>query len=185
MSYETALQVRPLSDATNTMVLKDSSQTLLAKYLKTHEILKCPTDKSYAIRNGVRYSRTRSYSMSQYLGESTRAPDSRVKYAFKPQDLDAMNPSESFVFLDEHEDSINDGFFVLGLRTEITFGWEDVPASRHNRGAHFVFADGHTERHRWADKRTIKPITRIWLHGVPQSNSPDVQWVHEHATIPK
>jgi prepilin-type N-terminal cleavage/methylation domain-containing protein/prepilin-type processing-associated H-X9-DG protein len=188
MSYETAIQARPLSDATNTMILNDPSQTLLAKYLRTHQVFKCPADKSYAIRptaSGGKYPRARSYSMNGFIGESTRVTDTRLLRFDKTEDFTHPGAASTFLFVDQHEDSINDGYFFVGNKEGEDFGWADVPANRHNRGTHLVFADGHAEHHRWKDKRTLLPVTRNLLYGVMQPKNPDVQWLFDHATAPK
>jgi prepilin-type N-terminal cleavage/methylation domain-containing protein/prepilin-type processing-associated H-X9-DG protein len=188
MSYETMIQTRPLSDATNTEVLRDRKLTLLARYLNAHEVFKCPSDKSYAIRpitGGVKYPRARSYSMNSYIGESARMVQANLAAFIKPDDFQSKGPSDIFVFLDEHEDSINDGFFLVANTFSVSFGWDDVPASRHTRGTHLTFADGHVERHRWHDNRTIQPIIRIRIFGLAQPNNKDVAWLFDHATARK
>jgi len=174
-----------LSDATNSLLLVDQNRTQLAPYLKTAAVFKCPSDQSYAIRGGVNHPRVRSYSMNEYVGESSRAQDRRREYYFKSDDFARPGPANTFVFLDEHEDSINDGFYLLGGQESRPLGWNKVPASRHSRGANFVFADGHAERHKWLDKRTVYPATRTRLSAVSQPNSPDVAWLHDHATAQK
>ena len=185
MSYETDVQFRPLSDATNTVLLMDERQTLLAPHLKSAGNFKCPSDQSNAIRGGEQYPRVRSYSMNGYVGESSRVTDlSRLHY-YKSEEFILPGPSKTFVFLDEHEDSINDGFFLVGKQTDEAVGWNDVPASRHRKAAVFAFADGHVEKHGWRDPRTIQPVTRNRLFGLFQSNNPDVKWVHDHATAAK
>jgi prepilin-type processing-associated H-X9-DG protein len=177
----------PLSDATNTAILRDTKLTLIGTYLKSHEVFKCPSDRSYAIRpetGGSRYPRARSYSMNHYIGESGRLIQSSLT-GFHNFDDFRQSPSGIFLFLDEHEDSINDGFF-LGVDTfSVSFGWNDVPASRHHRGSHFTFADGHIEKHRWQDSRTAQPIKRQRIFGLAQPNNKDVKWVFDHATVLK
>ena len=185
MTYETIIQNYPLSDATNSLLLVDENRTQLAPYLKTAAVFKCPSDQSYAIRGGADYPRVRSYSMNEHVGESSRAPDSRKTYYYKPEDFSRPGPATTFVFLDEHEDSINDGYFFIGHPEDRSQGWNDVPASRHSRGANLVFADGHAEWHKWQDKRTIQPVTRNRLFGLNQPNNVDVFWVVDHATAPK
>ncbi len=61
-------------------------------------------------------------------------------------------PSLAFVTLDEREDSINDGTFFTSANdlSVIT----DVPASYHNGAARLLFADGHSEIHRWTSSAT-------------------------------
>ena len=186
MHYDTMeFATGALSDSTNTALLLDEKKTQLAPYLKSAAVLKCPSDLSYAIRGGERSPRVRSYSMNQYVGESSRAASLGFWYYFKPDDFARPGPSTTFVFLDEHEDSINDGFFLVGPVDSWNFGWNDVPASRHSRGANFVFADGHGERHKWRDKRTVQPATRNRLFGVSQPNNPDARWLREHASASK
>lgn len=187
MSYESDIQSRPLSDATNTSILKDRQWTLLAPYLKTHETFKCPSDKSYAIRptaGGSKYARARSYSMNEYVGESSRAYDSRVRYLFKPG-ASGISEAALFLFIDEHEDSIDDGYFLIGPPEIRTVGWDNVPAARHNKSVQLIFVDGHAERHRWKDSRTLYPAKRAKLLAVPQANSKDVAWLLDHAIFLK
>lgn len=182
------LLVVPLSDATNKAILTDTRRTQLARYLKSAGVFKCPSDKSYAIRpmaGGARYPRVRSYSMNHVIGESSRAPYGGYHYFFEPADFSLVSAADVYLFLDEHEDSINDGYFFLGLPLERNHGFADHPGSRHNRGANFTFADGHAERHRWKDKRTSQPITRSRLYGLRQSNNPDVAWLHDHSWMKK
>jgi prepilin-type N-terminal cleavage/methylation domain-containing protein/prepilin-type processing-associated H-X9-DG protein len=188
MTYEAVVQSRPLSDATNTAVLTDTEQTQLARYSKSAGVFKCPSDQSYAVRpvtGGARYPRVRSYSMNQVIGESSRVPYGSAHYFFEPSDFSQVGASQVFLFLDEHEDSINDGYFLIGQIKNRAEGWNEVPAARHKRGAVFGFADGHVERHRWKDKRTLVPITRTRILAIPQPGSPDVAWLHDHALIPK
>jgi prepilin-type N-terminal cleavage/methylation domain-containing protein len=188
MSYETVIQAQPLSDATNTLILKDTQKTLLARYLKTHQVFRCPADKSYAVRptaSGAKYPRARSYSMSSYIGETTRRPGLQEQYFYQTSDFSVASPSQIFIFLDEHEDSINDGYFFMSEDRSVDWGWNDVPASRHSHGIQLNFADGHTERHRWNDKRTVQLIIRQRIYALNQPNNPDVKWLHDHATIAK
>jgi prepilin-type processing-associated H-X9-DG protein len=185
MSYETEVQSRPLSDATNSALLVDERLTQLARYLKTAAVFKCPADKSYAIREGARYPRVRSYSMNEHVGESSRAPDPSREYFYKSEEFIRPGPSDTLVLLDEHEDTINDGYFLVGPTVAITVGWGDLPASRHRRRANFAFADGHVQSHRWQDNRTIQAVERYRKFGLIQPNNPDLKWVHDHATAPK
>ncbi|MCB1127715.1 MAG: hypothetical protein KDM81_14575, partial [Verrucomicrobiae bacterium] len=64
------------------------------------------------------------------------------------------SPSRLFVLVDEHPDSINDGYF---LNRADEREWIDLPASYHGRAASFSFADGHAESHRWMVRSTLQP----------------------------
>jgi prepilin-type N-terminal cleavage/methylation domain-containing protein/prepilin-type processing-associated H-X9-DG protein len=186
MEYELVFQSRPLTDATNIGILRHRKLTLLANYLNAHEVFKCPSDKSYAIRpiaGGARVPRVRSYSMSQYVGESTRRFDSRFRYVVKPSDC--VPESQMFLFIDEHEDSLDDGYFLVGPPDIRNVCWESVPAARHNKSCQLTFVDGHAERRRWKDPRTLYPITRTKLLAPLQANSADIAWLHDHALFLK
>jgi prepilin-type processing-associated H-X9-DG protein len=55
-------------------------------------------------------------------------------------------PSKTWLFLDEHPDSVNDGFFI---NNPTASAWQDIPASYHNGACGFSFADGHSEIRKW------------------------------------
>jgi prepilin-type processing-associated H-X9-DG protein len=62
------------------------------------------------------------------------------------------------VFIDEHPDSINDGFFVVDMRgypDPKKAQLPDFPASYHNKAGGLAFADGHSEIKRWRVPRTM------------------------------
>src|SRR5262249_28806401 len=94
-------------------------------------------------------------------------------------------PSMTFVFLDERQDSINDGYFVTEMdgypkisSTKIV----DYPASYHNGACGFAFADGHSEIHKWRDGRTIPPISTALKLNTSSPNNQDVFWMQDHST---
>src|SRR5258706_5283637 len=66
------------------------------------------------------------------------------------------NPSGLFVILDEHPDSINDGFLQTDPHTDISQWhpqhWNDLPATYHDGGCGFAFADGHSEIHKFKSR---------------------------------
>jgi prepilin-type processing-associated H-X9-DG protein len=68
-----------------------------------------------------------------------------------------------FVFLDEHPDSIDDGYFLNQSESD---QWHDLPASYHDGSASFSFADGHSEKHRWR-AATTRPPARPGAAGLP------------------
>jgi len=186
LSYEAPVQPRPVSDNTNAWLMLQPGNGHIGPYAGSAGIYRCPSDQSYVLLNGQRHARVRSYSMNRYIGESTRGPLLSLHYYYRLEDFVRPGPSDTFVFLDEHEDSINDGYFLVAYDPSFPNpGWNDVPASRHSRGCQFVFADGHAEKHRWQDKRTVMPVTRTRKFGITQPSSPDTRWVNEHASAPR
>ncbi len=62
-------------------------------------------------------------------------------------------PARTFVFIDEHPQSIGDGVFGLPSPwiTGTAPGWwgASMPADHHNQGCNLSFADGHVEPYHW------------------------------------
>lgn len=147
------------SDNTNTTTLTEAS---LGAYL-THNtgVYRCPADNvlSAEQRRAGWSARVRSYSMNAMVGDAGELSNTGLNLNNPDYvqffTLTAIpHPQEIFVFLDEHPDSINDGYF---LNKADQHEWIDLPASYHNGGAAFSFADGHSELHRWKDVSTKPP----------------------------
>ena len=109
----------------------------------------------------------------------------------KSGDFNDPGPSNTFVFLDEREDSINDGFWVVDMVgfPDKPASWKmvDYPASYHNGAGGLSFADGHSEPRKWVDPRTKPKLAKngaIPLN-VSSPNNRDVFWLQEHATRKK
>ena len=83
-------------------------------------------------------------------------PD-RIVYK-RMSDLRKLGPCNTWLFCDEHPDSINNGCLFDPPDTS-TF--TDMPASFHNNACGIAFADGHSEIHKWLDGATCPPIRYI------------------------
>ena len=109
----------------------------------------------------------------------------------KTSELNNPGPSTIFVFLDMREDSIDVGNFATQMsgwpENPTKFGFYDLPGSYHHFACGFSFADGHSEIHRWRDKRTMPPLVSGGLiyDQFPSPNNQDVGWLQEHTTRPK
>ena len=86
-------------------------------------------------------------------------------------------PAMTWVTLDEHPDSINDAFFIVGRTAS---AWGDLPASYHNGACGFSFADGHAEVHKWTSKTSIYGV-RFYFSVVPfdAAGKRDFQWYND------
>jgi prepilin-type processing-associated H-X9-DG protein len=90
------------------------------------------------------------------------------------------------VFVDEREDSINDGYFAMDLDNELGLHTiVDFPGSYHNEAANFTFADGHAEGHRWRDPRTRPPLVRgeLLKLNVASPGNADAAWLQERVAF--
>jgi prepilin-type processing-associated H-X9-DG protein len=152
-------------------------------------IWKCPADHSSVKVNGKTIPRVRSISMKAWFDSTDVAGfgPTGMRIYKKMIDLNDPGASMTWVFLDEREDSINDGEFVVGMYgyPSQPSQWQivDFPASYHNRAAGFSFADGHAEIRRWIDSRTMPPLTKGGLNlGVGSPENQDVFWMMDHTT---
>ncbi|MBI1178773.1 DUF1559 domain-containing protein [bacterium] len=167
-------------DNTNTTLLLREWPGGLGPYVQNVAIYKCPSDRSWALIAGVKRERVRSYSLNEWLGSMRFLDQPYRKETDRLTDFLNPPPANNFVFIDEHEDSINEGMFSFTNGNEDFF--QDLPASRHNGVGVLSFADGHVESHKWLDPRTRKPVTREYFNGQLQPGSPDVAWLWERAT---
>jgi len=179
-----ANNVQDWSDSDDNTNLSLLTEAKLGGYLgKSAGVFKCPADKSIAA-NGPRI---RSMSMNSLVGDpgvlTNRYNPAYVQF-FKSAEL--INSSQIFVFLDEHPDTINDGFFMNRLDDPT---WGNLPASYHNGATSFSFADGHGESHRWlvtGPLGTIRPPVKGGVGGTfPASPTTDFDWLKQRSSIRK
>ena len=141
-------------------------------------VFRCPSDKSRALCG----ARTRSYSMNSQVGDPgvlTNRFNPDYIQLYKAGDLAV--PAQIFVFIDEHPDTINDGFFMNRLHEP---NWGNLPASYHNRSAMLSFADGHTESHRWLVPDTVRPPEQGAAAGsLPAVPPTDFNWLRDHTSV--
>jgi prepilin-type N-terminal cleavage/methylation domain-containing protein/prepilin-type processing-associated H-X9-DG protein len=146
-------------DNTNTLGITEAAMGYCVS--KTPAIYRCPSDNvlSRVQQSAGWKNRVRSYSMNAMVGNAgpitqggVNTNNSGYVQFFKESSIPA--PSQIFVFIEEHPDSISDGYFLnRAYRQE----WNDLPASYHDGAGTFAFADGHTEMHRWRYSTTKPP----------------------------
>ncbi|HEX3720111.1 MAG TPA: prepilin-type N-terminal cleavage/methylation domain-containing protein [Verrucomicrobiae bacterium] len=198
------------SDNTNTALLRLG---LLGNYMGgSIGSYKCPADQFLsAVQQQAGFQqRVRSYSMNDFLGLFSDGPEGGGGAASSgvvdntyvgknqfnttwPQYLKLSNipqPANIYVFLDEHPDSINDGYFDTGDQgsPSVPTSWSgsDLPASYHNGAAGFSFSDGHSEIHKWLNHATDVPVVpggSLVDPANPPPNYVDRIWLCGHACI--
>jgi prepilin-type processing-associated H-X9-DG protein len=166
-------------DATNVNLLKEPSG-LLWKYNQSLGIYKCPADTEPLRVGSRRYQRVRSMSMNGNMnGNSWYTAEIRNQfYTYrKYSDINRPSPSSAFVFLDEHPDAIDDGYFLVFVNRKHL--WGNMPANYHNGACGFSFADGHAEIKKWRDPDTLSKKIR------PAPRGPnDVPWIQVRTSAP-
>lgn len=168
---------------------------LFASYLGGDPtVYRCPADNylSPLQRTSSWSARTRSYSMNAFFGPFGTNPNSgnwiTGKNPFVPFYRQWLNtaqvpgPAKFWVFVEEHPDSINDGYFI---NTPETPGyWGDLPATFHNGASSLAFADSHAELHRWLSAKTSIPIK--FTYSTPfldPAGRSDYQWLLSRAGV--
>jgi prepilin-type processing-associated H-X9-DG protein len=153
----------PRVDNTNWAVIMRSQ---LGPYAGAHQIYSCPADKAMRpVPGGQRLPGVRSVSMNAYLGRSCGSLHPGFWQFKKYSEINSPSPSKCWVFIDEREDSINDGWFAVDMsgfdpRQPNSWVIVDYPASYHNGAGGLAFADGHSEIKRWVDARTTPVLAR-------------------------
>jgi prepilin-type N-terminal cleavage/methylation domain-containing protein len=154
-------------------------------------IYHCPADIYTCQEWGQDMPRVRSMSMNGFIeGGAYKGwnpnPQGSAYYPdwrgySKVSDLIRPVPSELLVFLDEHPDTINDGWF----NTELNLNqWADLPASYHGNACGMGFADGHGAIHKWREGSTAQPVMKSQHNWISVPTSQDIQWMMQHVSAP-
>jgi prepilin-type N-terminal cleavage/methylation domain-containing protein/prepilin-type processing-associated H-X9-DG protein len=168
-------------DNTNINYLLQPQYAVLAQYFgNAKNIYKCPADKytSSAQKRLGWPERVRSISGNIFVGEGNAetGPMDATIYAHptKASMLTIPGPAQTWVYVDEHPDSINDaGCFAPNSDVNIV----DVPATYHNGACGFSFADGHSEIHKWVGSRMkgLRVTTSTYQVNINVPMTPDNQ----------
>ncbi len=172
----------------------------LGPYTASAGLYKCPADIYMCEMGGTKMPRVRSNSMNGFVegGEYDRSR-SKTRGSFwyggwrKYDHLDHItdpDPSHLWVLVDEHPDSINDGWNIMNPTSDAV--WVDFPANYHNGACGYAFADGHAEIKKWTDpvprdEPVLQPRgpsgrNRIPNHGARKGRQNDYWWVIERST---
>jgi prepilin-type N-terminal cleavage/methylation domain-containing protein len=188
------------SDNTNLIFLTSPRYAVLASYFgNSKNLYKCPADNfaSGSQRGRGWASRVRSVSSNIYIGKgngwakgtwgdpggpNNLSQVNGYRGAAKASDLMIPGPALTWVYVDEHPDSMNDaGCFPPNTATNIP----DAPATSHGGACGFGMADGHGEIHKWRGPTMTKARKANGLDGVSytaQNNfatvkgDPDLFW---------
>jgi prepilin-type N-terminal cleavage/methylation domain-containing protein/prepilin-type processing-associated H-X9-DG protein len=183
-------------DNTNINLLLGTNARL-AKYTGTAEVYKCPADNSKS-RGRTGPPRVRSLAMSQAIGPNLQGTDagrggwlpaSQYRVFIKSSDITEPGPSELWVLIDAHPDSINDGGFAVEMpNSASSTRWIDYPAEYHNNAGGLSFADGHSEIRKWISGTLTRPTYRdlsALQRGQNTRNNKDVLWLAKRTSSRK
>jgi prepilin-type N-terminal cleavage/methylation domain-containing protein/prepilin-type processing-associated H-X9-DG protein len=138
-------------DATNQALIRLGK---LFPYGSQVAAYRCPVDPSQT--NGA--PRVRSYAMNGWIGSRYMDLGDYAKgfrTFVRESELAAAGPARLWLIIDEHEASIDDGWFLVTMDDRQPFA--SFPAARHARSYTLAFADGHVETYKLRDPNT--PVT--------------------------
>ena len=152
---------------------------------------KCPADNFLSpVQRQRKFDlRLRSVAMNSLVGQNFRPPrlDGRswgsggtyrqwLKLPEIPQ------PAKTWVTIDEHPDSINDGFFIIEPGSTI---WADTPGTFHRNATPFSFADAHVELRKWRSTAAQMPVRYRWdfPRTIGAAGRADFAWYLDHTGL--
>jgi prepilin-type N-terminal cleavage/methylation domain-containing protein/prepilin-type processing-associated H-X9-DG protein len=137
-------------------------------YNRNVEAYRCPADDSFVVAAEI--YRTRSYAMNGTFGGNFDPNDPKEVARNISKTTQIRNPSRLFVFLEEHEDSIDDAHFLVWPAPDDR--WVNMPSDRHSQSGIFSFADGHAEKVRWKGKKSFQDKSDYFK---PVANESDLE----------
>jgi len=174
----------------NTNVVLNTDASLGSYAGGSAKVFRCPSDRalSQVQREAKWTERSRSISMNAMVGNAGEfsVDGKNVNNPSYVQFLklgDIPAPEKIFAFIEEHPDSINDGYF---LNKAYSWEWIDLPASHHNGGASLSFTDGHQESRKWSRSSTKKPAqpdAAKLPFGLEPDDRDDFRWLIDRMSI--
>jgi prepilin-type processing-associated H-X9-DG protein len=128
----------------------------LFKYIKDFKVYACPAgDKGIAVTyvgsdglNGIQTSGPGQWCNQAPSGAGWSYPSIYIRSQIK-------KPAERIVFIDIGRRA-GCSWNLINTPAMLTPGcWSSTPPVRHNNGATFAFADGHTEYHKWTGRAVV------------------------------
>ena len=177
---------------TNTEYLTNDKYSLLGDYTgQVPAIFSCPADHYVSPQQGALHwtRRSRTVAMNGAVGDGAKYDEpgspwgwSPWYYARKTTDFHSPGPSDCWVIMDEHPDSIDDG--ILYTASYPTTVYTELPGNQLNYACGIVYADGHADQHFWHGPILGQHINVTYSGYINQVacliNDPDMLWMALH-----
>ena len=175
------------ADNTNTALFLDPKWSSLGSYVTVAKVYRCPASRVLVQEGDELFPLARTVSMNGWMGY-TNQPDNPGFISFrKTTSFTKMSATDAFAFIDERDDSVDDGFFGLDMVDNYI---RNYPADFHGGIGSVTFADGHAELHRWRSEELQSPQQS----GLPKeshavtmvaNDNVDLLWLRDHGTRPE
>ena len=153
----------------NAKYLTDDQVSSLGPYTARNALIYwCPADRFLSTaQSGMGDHRVRSVAMNAAIGAGKDVGGHQkckdfpwlTFWAVKTSDIVTPSPSDSWVFIDEHPDAIDDCILYTNpYATNGTGQFTELPSSFHNNACGISYADGRAEVHKWVDPNTVRGV---------------------------
>lgn len=197
-------------DNTNFAKLVDPVYSVLGSYIKNADVFKCPADPSSVSLLGPRvrsvaanqavgtlwvpvtvgcYFPANAPVTGQWLTGSLNDCQTTWRTYGKLEQMTLPGPAMTFVYIDEHPNTIDDASFAVQMADLSQF--IELPSSFHNNACAVGFADGHGEIHKWNGAVCQQPYyAGVWdtaplVRSAPASDTAsqgDLIWLQQHTS---
>jgi prepilin-type processing-associated H-X9-DG protein len=173
------------TDNTNILLLLQPKYAVLGPYSNSKDVYHCIASKVTAKEGGISYPVVRTVSMSVWMGFRTLPWNDGFISFRKSSDIRGFSPSDALVFVDERDDSIDDGEFAIDM---VVNQIPNVPAGYHGGSGGVTFSDGHAEIHRWRTPEVLRSQqigsqTKKWEFMSVAATNADLVWLRNHSTV--
>jgi prepilin-type N-terminal cleavage/methylation domain-containing protein/prepilin-type processing-associated H-X9-DG protein len=172
---------------TNVAYLLNDNYAQLGGYLgRSEKVFACPAANFLSSAQRARgwANRARSVAMNGAIGVGDKYQSPRpfgwTNWVVMVKSTDFQRPgsSDSWVFIDEHPDSIDDALLYTSSYPVTSF--TELPGSQHGGACGVAFADGHCEIHKWTGSLATRSVRYISQQRIAcDSTDPDMLWLAE------
>jgi prepilin-type N-terminal cleavage/methylation domain-containing protein/prepilin-type processing-associated H-X9-DG protein len=172
-------------DNTNTSLFLDPQWSQLGPYVQNAGVFFCKASRLLVTESDGNHHLARTVAMNGWMGYTNTIWMYQNFTSFhRTSDISKMSASDAFVFMDERDDSVDDGYFCVDMQQN----WiPNVPSNFHYGGGTVTFADGHVELHPWRTQEFQIPrqsgvATTSSKFFTVGANNEDMLWLRSHAT---
>jgi prepilin-type N-terminal cleavage/methylation domain-containing protein/prepilin-type processing-associated H-X9-DG protein len=171
------------TDNTNILLLLDPAYGALGAYTRSSQVYRCLAS-TIIVKEGLgSYPLVRNVSMNVWMGFRNEPWNDGYRSFRKKSQIVGLAVSDALVFVDERDDSIDDGEFAIDM---VDNQIVNFPSDYHGGAGGVTFADGHAEIHRWrsAELQAGQQYLQSVKHEFTSvsANNVDLIWLRTHAT---
>jgi prepilin-type N-terminal cleavage/methylation domain-containing protein len=179
---------------TNWLYLFQPTHALFGPYIANDvKVFACPVNSAFvssAQRGAGWAGRCRSCAMDGAIGDGNKYGgldySSTFWWAKKSGDLLFPGPSSSWLIMDEHPDSIDDGILYTSYTyTDGTGEFTELPGGQHDGACGIGMADGSSLMHKWQNPLTLHPVTYNYDDNISVTRNQDLAWLANATPRPR